>query len=96
MANAGLDGGLYAVLRAVAERMATQYSGHGIKAKVSEFWNGLSVEEQLTIPLEYARKYGSLLPPELLEHDAFLLKLNFWKVLEQHPQLMQRMRRVGR
>jgi len=96
MARTGNEGGLCAVLRAVAMHMAEDYSRHEISAKVGAYWNSLSVAEQLDAASEYIAKYGHLLPSELTEGSAARIRANFWKVLEEHPRLLQRLRVVGR
>jgi hypothetical protein len=96
MARTGAEGGLYAVLKTIARRMAEQYAGREISARISHFWNELSVDEQLAATTEYLEKYGHLLPSELTEGSAVRIRANFPRVLEEHPRILQRMRRVGR
>jgi hypothetical protein len=96
LARTGNEGGLGAVLRAFAMHMAEDYSRNEIAAKVSAYWNSLSVAEQLEAASEYLAKYGHLLPSELTEGSAARIRANFWRVLEEHPRLFQRLHRVGR
>ena len=96
MARTGNEGGLCAVLRAVAMHMAEDYSRAEISAKIATYWDRLTVAEQLDAVDEYIGKYGHLLPPELTEGSAARIRANFPKVLEEHPHLLQRLRRVGR
>lgn len=95
-ARTGNEGGLYRVLKTFARRMAYEYSENEINAKVLFYWKTLSVEEQLEAPSEYLRKYGHLLPPELTEGSAARVKVEFPEVLKKHPQLVRRLRKVGR
>ena len=95
-ARTGVDGGLYGVLKLVARLMVEQYSGNEVAARVSEFWNGLSMDEQLEVSHEYVRKHGHMLPSEVTEGSAVRVMINFTKVLEEHPRLVARVRRIGR
>lgn len=95
-ARTGVNGGLYGVLKKVAELMVEDYSGNEIGAKVSEFWNNLSLDEKMEVPQEYVQKYGHLMPSEITEGMAVRVMINFRKVLEEHPRLVARLRRVGR
>lgn len=96
MARTGCEGGLYAVLKAVATQIAEDVSRNEISARVGVFWNSHSAEELLEASSEYLAKYGHLVPPELTEVSAGRFRGNFRKVLEDHPKLVQRMRQVGR
>ena len=96
MVRTGTEGGLYSVLKAVARRMSEKYAQNEISARISNFWNNLSVDEQLAVATEYLDKYGHLLPLEMTEGYAVRIRANFVKVLEEHPRIVQRLRRVGR
>lgn len=95
-ARTGVDGGLYGLLKKVAELMVEEFAGNEIAARTGEFWNGLSLDEKLEVPQEYVRKYGHLLPSEITEGMAVRVLINFRKVLEEHPRLVAGLRRVGR
>ena len=96
IARTGNEGGLYGLLKAVAGGALDKYVGHEISAQVNHFWDGLSVDEKLSVMDEYLAKYGHLLPSELTEGGAFRIKANFTKVLEKHPLILQRLGRIGR
>jgi hypothetical protein len=96
MTRTGTEGGLYGVMKAIARQMADQWAQKWISTRISQFWNELSVDEKLAVPTEYIEKYGHLLPPELTEGSATRIRVNFPKVLEEHPRILQRTRRVGR
>lgn len=96
IARTGNEGGLYAVLRKLARGLAEKYSENEASARIYEWWNGLSLAEQFAAMEEYLQEYGHLLPSELTEGSAARIKANFPKVLEEHPRLLQRTRRVGR
>ena len=96
MARTGNESGLYGVLKAVAMQVAEDYSKKEISAKAITYWKSLSVDEQFDVCDEYIAKYGRFLPSEITEGSAARIKVNFIKVLEEHPRLVQRIRSVGR
>lgn len=96
MARSGILGGLYEVLKKIAAHLANDYAQNEISTRVSHFWNALSMQDQFGVMDEYAQKYGRLLPPDFIEGSAVLLKMNFTKVLEEHPRMVQRFREAGR
>jgi hypothetical protein len=96
MVRTGKEGGLYRVLKTVADLMAEEYAQNEISARIDDYWNRLPVDEQLAAADEYLGKYRHLLPSELTEGSAARLRANFPKVLEEHPKMIRRMRRVGR
>jgi len=96
MVRTGNEGGLNAVLRAIAMHMAEEYAQNEISGKVALYWDGLSVEKQLDAASEYIAKYGHLLPTELTEGTAVRIRANLPKALKEHPRLLQKMRRVGK
>lgn len=96
MARTGNDGGLYAVLKAMARRLAEHYAESEILARIHTYWNALSPEAQIAAGDEYVRKHGHLLPSELTEGSATRVLADLPTVLSEHPRLIQRLRRVGR
>jgi len=96
MARTGNEGGLYRVLKAVAMRLAEDISKNEIASRVSVFWQNHTPAEVLAASQEYLDRYGHLLASELTEGSAGRLRVNFLKVLENHPEFVQRLRRVGR
>jgi len=96
MARTGNEGGLYGVLKKIALKTVEEYSGNEIKARISDYWHNLSLQEKLDAPEEYLKKYGHLLPSELTEGSAARIRGFFHRVLEEHPKLVQRLGRVGR
>ena len=96
MVRTGKEGGLYRVLKTVADQMAEEYAQNEISERIYDYWNRLTTDEQVAATDEYINKYGHLLPVELTEGSAARLKANFPKVLEEHPKIIRRMRRVGR
>jgi len=95
MARTGNDGGLYAVMRAIGRGMAEEAAEAEIAARIQDFLDRLSPDEQIAVAREYISKFGRLLPSELTEGSAARVVANFPKVLQEHPRLMQRTRRVG-
>jgi hypothetical protein len=92
----GAEGGLYAVLKAVARAVADQYAANEISGRVLHYWNNLSVDEQFAATDEYLTKYGHMLPSELTEGSAARIRANFHRVLEEHPRMLRRLHRAGR
>ena len=95
MARTGKSGGLYAVLKAIALRMAEEYAENQIGALIGEYWKKLTLDEKLAAPDEYLEKYGHLLPSELTEGSAVRIRANFPKLLAQHPEIIRKIRRLG-
>jgi hypothetical protein len=96
IARTGNEGGLSSVLRAVALRMAEEYAENEISARVGEYWQRLSVDEQISAATEYLDKYGHLLPSEMTEGYGVRIRANFPKILARHPQILRKTRRLGR
>lgn len=96
MARTGADGGLYAVLQAVARKVADQYATNEVSARVLDYWKSLDTEGKFAAMSEYLSKYGHLLPSELTEGSAARIRASFQRVLEEHPRVIRRLRRVGR
>lgn len=95
MVRTGVEGGLRNVLQHLAKQMVNQYSGREIAARITQFWNNLSFDQQFAVMDEYLTKYGHLLPEELTEGSAARLKANFVQVLNLHPHLTKRLRDTG-
>ena len=96
MARTGVEGGLKTVLRKFAEVQVHEYVQNEVGGKISHYWEGLSANEKLHAIDEYLTEYGHLLPSELTEHGAGRVKMNFLKVLAEHPRMMQRLGQIGR
>ena len=96
MARTGSEGGLYAVLKAFAMHMAEEYSRNEISAKVSFFLKSLSIEEFVATADEYVGKYNHIIPYEMTEDSAVRIKMNFEKVLREHPFIIQKLQMAGR
>jgi len=96
MARTGNEGGLYGVLKKMAQTIGEHYAENEVSAKVLFYWNGLSIPEKLAAADEYLGKYGHLLPSELTEGSAARVRVNLPKVLEEHPRMLRGLRGVGR
>ena len=92
----GHEGGLLSVTRDLASLMAEEYAENEIRARVSNYWNGLTLDEKLRAPKEYLRLCGHLYPKDITEGSAARLHAFFPKFLEKHPFLLQRVSRAGR
>jgi hypothetical protein len=96
IARTGKEGGMYSILKKIAKGMIEEYAGNEIRAKISHYWHPLSTEQKLAATEEYLEKHGHLLPSELTEGTAVRIKAEFIKVLEQHPRLISRLKKVGK
>jgi hypothetical protein len=96
MVRTGVEEGLYGVLGAVARRMIDEYTSNEIAARISNFWESLSTDEKLEASKEYLDKYGHLLPSELTSGSAARVRANFLKVLQEHPNMIKRLKNIGR
>jgi len=96
MVRTGKDGGLYRVLKTVAELMGEEYTDREISARVFVYWGKLSVDQKLAAAEAYLERYKHLLPSELTGGNGIRLKANFPEVLKEHPKLIRRMRQIGR
>ena len=81
----GIEGGIYHILRTIANDMVENYANNEITAKVIKYWEKLSTEERLNIADEYLKKYSDLLPYEYKVGNAARLRKNILKVLIEHP-----------
>jgi len=98
IAQSGVEGGLYGVLKKVGEASAQKYTEKHIDYEVGRFVDELMQDYSVfeaTVD-EYVRKYGRILPPEAIANGAIQLKFNFTKTLKNHPYLVKRMREIGR
>ena len=90
----GKDGGLYRILKSIAEKMVEKYAQNEISARISHYWNGLTVDEMMAAIDEYLEKYGHLMPSEFTDGTAATIRTNFVAVLNEHPKLIRRLRRI--
>ena len=96
MARTGNEGGLYAVLKAIAAKLADRYGGGEISARVNTYWYELSPDEKIAAGHEYLGKHGHLLPSELTEGSGIRIRANLSKFLEKHHDLIRDLGRIGR
>jgi hypothetical protein len=93
----GQNGGLYQLLKDVAAMILQDRSGKEISARVWRFWESLTDDEKLETANEFLQKFGRMLPSEYNGGGgAYLLVMNFTRVLEKYPQLLMEMRRSMR
>jgi hypothetical protein len=92
----GAEGGLYQIFRKIARNMAAEFSQNEISATVSEYWDSLSVEEQLAATKEYIEKCKDILPGQIVAGDNARFIGFFWKVLQQHPIMLKQTQELGR
>jgi len=96
MVRTNISGGVYVVLQSVARIMADEYARNQICYEASKFWESLSINEKISVPKEYIENYGHLIPSELMEGGAVRVRAFFWKVLEEHPKIIKRLRNLNR
>lgn len=96
MSRHGIDGGLYRVLKDFAAKRASYHGNNWISTRVSQFYNALTIDEEREAAKEYVREYGHLLPSEYTKGEATYVQVRFYEILQGHPELMIRMRQVGR
>jgi hypothetical protein len=94
LARSGAEGGIYGVLKRVAQHLARQYAQNEIHARIRVYWNGLSIPEKHSAADEYLREFGHLLPEQLTEGSAVRVHADFPKVLEEHVHLLESLRQI--
>jgi len=96
IASSGNEGGFYAVIKAFAMYKAEEYTKKEISSRVYDFWQGLSTDERLEVAEEYLSKHKDIIPSDMFEEYTPLIKGYFWKVLEKHPFIVQKLYQAGR
>ena len=98
MARTGNEGGLRAVMQALAEKLAERCAEGEIAARVGRFLEDLyrEPERHQQVVAEYLEKHGRLLPSEVTEGTGARVAFNFQAVLENHPRVLRRLRQAGR
>ncbi len=96
MAKTEDNGGLFAVLNAIAKRLAEFYTRNTIISFVDKYWNKLTYNQRITAAKEYQKKYHHLIPSIYSEGSPELMAANLQKILEEHPAMLERMRQVVR
>jgi hypothetical protein len=96
MARTGKEGGLYGILKTLADQMVEEYAQNEISARIAHYWESLTLDEKLAAPDEYLKKYRHFLPGELTEGSAARIRANFPKVLEEHLKIIRRTRQIFR
>lgn len=93
----GLDGGFYRVLKDMAFHIAEEAHSTVIRSVVATFMQSVfPAEERQAAAREYVRRFGHLLPPNLVNDNGFTISLNLEEFLLGHPKLIKRMRDAGR
>ena len=92
----GVDGGLYGVVSNFVRQIAVNYADDAIDARINAYWSALSTQEKLAAPDEYLARYGHLLPPDMVEGGAAVVRGSFPAVLKAHARMLKELTRVGR
>lgn len=95
IASSGNEGGLYAVIKTFAMYKAEEYTKKEILSRVYDYWQELSADEKLEAAEEYLSKYKDIIPSDMFEEYAPLIKGYFWKFLQKHPFIVQKLNRIG-
>lgn len=93
--TSGAEGGVYGILRILANKITEQYNYHLIHTKVMNYWDSLSSDEMFHVANEYYEKYPEFLPPHLDGNLTNTIRFSFWKVLDEHPYMIKRLRNMG-
>lgn len=89
----GIEGGIFRILKIIANNMIENYTNSEITAKVIKYWETLTIKERLKVADEYLKKYSELLPYEYKVANAARLRKNILNVLIEHPRIINRIRR---
>lgn len=93
MASSGRDGGLLAILKEVAEQLASQRSSNEVSARIHFQTKYMGYEGKSALARDYIRQHGQLLPEDLKERDGLFLMDNLEQKLAKHPELIRAIRR---
>ncbi len=96
MAMYGVEGGLYQILKTVARRLVEEYAENEIKARIASYWDALPVDEKFEATREFLTRFGHLLPADVTAGGAARVRAYFPQFLAKYPDLIRRLRTVGR
>jgi len=88
----GTEGGLLKVLRTVADLLAKEFCRQMVTSVVTTYWQGRSTAELIEDGREYVRRYGHLMPGEMVEGSAVRVQAGLLRALIQHPEFIRRLR----
>ena len=91
LSRTGKENGFYGVSKRIALHMADEYAENGIKGLITNYWNGLSVEEKLAAPDEYLANWSHMIPEELTEGSAGRIRSDFPKMLIEHAKALRKL-----
>ena len=96
MARTGIDGGFRAVAKAMADNAAHQFATNIIGCSVHEYWNSLTVKEQLAATEEYYTRIQHMLPPSGLI-SPFDARYSWQpsETIARYPYLIRRFRQAS-
>jgi len=96
IAQTGVEGGIYGVLKKIADHYIYEQSRKDVKEAVDEFWRAQSLGQKRDAISQYWRRYRrTLLPGDIRSPDDWRLKGNFPSVLRKHPNLVRNRRRIA-
>jgi len=94
IARTGAEGGILGLLRTAARLYSQDKAEQRISRLVPEYWSRRSASERWADADEYIAKYRHALPNEMTEDALTRIHINFFKVLQQHPFVIRRLRRT--
>ena len=89
----GAEGGVYRILKSIVISMSEEHARNKITSRVTDFWNSLTVEEQVKMPDTYIDLCGNMLPENVKGPGKYHLAA-FWNVLIEHPGMVKRYRNI--
>ena len=94
IARTGAEGGIRGLLRTAARLYSEDKAEQRVSGLVAEYWNRRSTSERWADADEYIARYRHALPSEMTEDAITRIHVNLFKVLQQHPFVMRRLRRT--
>ena len=96
MVRTGKNGGLYKIIKIIADQMIENYAQNVISARITYYLQDFTLDERDAEADEYLKKFGHLLPSDFTDANGVRLKVQFPSVLNEHPKIILRMRQIGR
>ncbi len=89
IAQSGIDGGLYGLMKQIAKHAVSDYRRRVIDYAVDDFLTGLNCEKTMEAFHEYLDRYRDYIPPELIENNGWGIKTQFEQLLRKHPYMIR-------
>jgi len=92
--HTGAEGGVYQILKNLGRVMTDQISKNAIKYYVGQYIGELNYDQRAEAVNEYIAKFRDVLPVNY-KNDLTTVLISFQEVLEEHPQMIKRLRGLG-